>query len=238
LLSISIPGPFKNYPQVTIYHPNHGNGHAFANIGWTGWIGSITGMSSVQVAISEIGVSFPDDSFGHESRFGIPFTYLLRDILQFDNGLDSSLERIRNAHRTCNLLLGVGDGKVSRFTGIEYSAAVSKFFTWQNLKPDASWHPKIKDIVYWGMDWLCPGYSQVLGEQLLKFHGNITASITIKEIVPIVQTGDLHIAIYDFSRNFVFVANARGDGESGLPMAYDRYVQDVEQCLVEYNTYG
>ena len=27
-----------------------------------------------QMAISEIGVSFPDDTFGKESRFGIPFT--------------------------------------------------------------------------------------------------------------------------------------------------------------------
>ena len=26
------------------------------------------------MAISEIGVSFPDDTFGKESRFGIPFT--------------------------------------------------------------------------------------------------------------------------------------------------------------------
>ena len=32
------------------------------------------GISSKQMAISEIGVSFPDDSFGKESRFGIPFT--------------------------------------------------------------------------------------------------------------------------------------------------------------------
>jgi len=26
------------------------------------------------MAISEIGVSFPDDTFGEESRFGVPFT--------------------------------------------------------------------------------------------------------------------------------------------------------------------
>ena len=68
------PGPFKNYPQVTVYHPNSGNGHAFANVGWTGWLGSITGISSYQMAISEIGVSFPDSTFGKESRFGTPFT--------------------------------------------------------------------------------------------------------------------------------------------------------------------
>lgn len=34
----------------------------------------LIGISSVKMAISEIGVSFPDSTFGHESRFGIPFT--------------------------------------------------------------------------------------------------------------------------------------------------------------------
>ena len=111
---------------------------------------------------------------------------------------------------------------MSEFNGIEYSASVANFFTWQNLEPDASWHPKIENVVYWGMDWLCPGYSIVLAEQLQKYHGNITATITIREIVPIVQTGDLHIAIYDFVHNSMYVANARGDGESGPAMAYDR----------------
>ncbi|XP_076461219.1 protein dcd1B-like isoform X2 [Babylonia areolata] len=112
-LDWAIDGPFKDYPQVTVYHPtNTSNGHAFANFGWTAWIGSITGMSSQQMAISEIGVSFPDKSFGSESRFGVPFTFLLRDILQFDTTLNHSLDRITNAPRTCDLILGVGDGKV------------------------------------------------------------------------------------------------------------------------------
>ena len=89
------------------------------------------------MAISEIGVSFPDDTFGKESRFGIPFTvretlltttniiatlihcclhsiiqYILRDILQFDKTLIDATSRLSNAHRTCDLILGVGDGKV------------------------------------------------------------------------------------------------------------------------------
>jgi len=38
--------------------------------------------------------------------------YLLRDILQFDETLTDSMNRMTNAHRTCNLILGVGDGKV------------------------------------------------------------------------------------------------------------------------------
>lgn len=97
-MTTSIAGPFKNYPQITVYHPNSDNGYAFANIGWTGWVGSITGdewsaipidsaafilhslfigISSQKISISEIGVSFPDETFGKESRFGIPFTVRL-----------------------------------------------------------------------------------------------------------------------------------------------------------------
>lgn len=36
------------------------------------------------MAISEIGAAYADYTFGKESRKGIPFTYLLRDVLQFD----------------------------------------------------------------------------------------------------------------------------------------------------------
>jgi len=63
------------------------------------------------MAVSEIGVSYPDDTFGKESRFGNPFTFVLRDVLQFDKVLDDSIRRMENEHRTCDLILGVGDGK-------------------------------------------------------------------------------------------------------------------------------
>ena len=72
------------------------------------------------------------------------------------------------------------------------------------------------------MDWLCPGYSKVLARQLSALHGNITASNTISHVVSIVQTGDLHVAVYDLARGQLYVANARGDGETGAAMAYDR----------------
>ena len=42
----------------------------------------------------------------------VDIQYLLRDILQFDATLTDSMSRITNAHRTCDLILGVGDGKV------------------------------------------------------------------------------------------------------------------------------
>ena len=72
------------------------------------------------------------------------------------------------------------------------------------------------------MDWLCPGYSVVLANQLQKYHGNLTADLVIHDIIPVVQSGDLHIAIYDLEQEVMYVSNAKGDGESGPDMAYDR----------------
>lgn len=89
-LDWDVHGPFVDYPAVIVYHPSK-LGHAFANVGFLGWIGSITGMSSAKLGISEIGVSYPDPSFGKESRFGIPFTFILRDILQVRRPMHPSL---------------------------------------------------------------------------------------------------------------------------------------------------
>ena len=41
-------------------------------------------MNDERMAISEIGAAYADYTFGKESRKGIPFTYLLRDVLQYD----------------------------------------------------------------------------------------------------------------------------------------------------------
>jgi len=88
--------------------------------------------------------------------------------------------------------------------------------------PNEDWHPRLDQMVYYGMDWLCPGYSEVLGKQLSSFHGKLTPENTISDVVAITQTGDLHIAIYDLTDNFMFVSNAKKNESPGPKMAYDR----------------
>ena len=224
-------GPFQDFPQVTVYHAGEGagEGFTFANVGWTGWIGSITGMSESQTAISEIGVSFPDATFGNESRVGVPFTFILRDILQYDATLTDAMAHITGANRTCDLILGVGDGKVNTatdgapFRGVQYSHSVANYFDDTNMEPkNDTWHARIDSMVYYGMDWLCPNFSIVLHKQLAMLHGSLDVARTIREVVPIVQTGDLHIAIYDLTNMMMYVANAKSKSEAGPEMAYDR----------------
>eukprot|EP01114_Cavostelium_apophysatum_P018333 TRINITY_DN5657_c0_g1_i6.p1 TRINITY_DN5657_c0_g1~~TRINITY_DN5657_c0_g1_i6.p1 ORF type:complete len:445 (-),score=105.18 TRINITY_DN5657_c0_g1_i6:1206-2540(-) len=196
-------GPFPAYPTIVVYHPNEG--HAFANVGWPGWVGSISGMSEVQTAISEIGVLFTDNTWGEESRFGYPFTYVLRDLLQFDNTVDDATNRLANTDRTCDLLFGFGDGKNKDFRGYQYSYSVLNVYNDVNLMPNnATWHPRIEDIVYWGMDWDCPGYNVVLHNMLSQYYGNITVENAIKYIIPATQTGSTQAILYDLTNNFMF----------------------------------
>jgi hypothetical protein len=53
---------FTDYPQVTIYHPTDAIAHV--SVAWPATVGILTGFNAEQIGISEIGVSFADDSFG------------------------------------------------------------------------------------------------------------------------------------------------------------------------------
>jgi len=228
-LDWDMQGPFKDYPLVVVYHPTTNMGHSFVNVGFVGWIGSLSGMSSTQLGISQIGVSFPDNTFGPESRIGVPFTFLLRDILQFDTTVQDSIHRITTSKRTCDLILGVGDGKANIFRGFQYSSSVANVYDDTNLHPvNDTWHPKIENVVYWGMDWLCPGYNRALAAQLTKYHGSITPEITMQYITSIAQTGDLHIGIYDLSNKKLWVSYARATYETGALNAYDRQFTELD----------
>jgi len=220
-LDWNMDGPFRNYPSITVYHPDEG--HTFAIVGMTGFIGGLTGISETQLGISEIGVGYPDSTFGEESRVGYPFIFLLRDILQWDVTVDDAINRMINAHRTCDLILGVGDGKIPEFRGMEYSYSVLNVFNDMNLKPDnKTWHPKIKDVVYWGMDWDCPSYNYVLSGQLKKYYGQITPEIAIEFLTAVEQSGDNHLIFYDLVNMQIYVSFAAQFNVGGPTGGYAR----------------
>jgi kynureninase len=94
--------------------------------------------------------------------------------------------------------------------GVEFSGRVSNFYNDETLLPvNDTWHKKIEDVVYNGMDWLCPSYNTKLGDQLSKFHGSIDEEVVVHDILPTVQTGNLHIAIYDLTNSNMHVSFMR-----------------------------
>ena len=55
---------------------------------------------------------------------------------------------------------------------------------------------------------------------------------TIQDIVPIVQTGDLHIALYDLHKMMMHVSVAKRDGQTGALMAYDRAFIELDMNAI------
>jgi len=221
-LDWDMDGPFRDLSQITVYHPNDGT-HSHINIGIAGFAGGLTGISEKQLGISEIGASYPDASFGEMSRIGVPFIYLLRNVLMYDNTLKDAVTRMTNAHRTCDLMLGVGDGKSNTFSGMQYSYSVLNVFNDKNLEPNnATWHPRIPNIVYWGMDWICPGYNTLISQQLKKYRGQLTAEVAIRYVTAVEQSGDNHLAFYDLTNMKFWVSFAAPHNIGGPPEAYNR----------------
>ncbi|KNC53440.1 uncharacterized protein AMSG_08947 [Thecamonas trahens ATCC 50062] len=224
---------FVDHAQVTVYHPSgdwgkQGPGHAFANVGFSGFIGSFNGVSAANTYSQEIGVTFPDETFGKESRFGIPFTYLLRDLIQFDETIEQAETRVRDAKRTCDLILGfghLGDSDGEPFRAIQYSASVANFFNSTTLMPLTSWHPRMEDLVYYEGDWLCEQGDVVMHRQLAYAHGELSPELVIKNITSVVATGDTFTSVYGFrhdGQHALYQAFARSSSESGPDPAYLR----------------
>jgi len=222
-LDWNMDGPFRDHSSIVVYHPNDGDGVPFVNIAMSGFIGSLTGLSQNQLGISEIGVSYPDDSFGAESRIGKPFIFILREILQYDLTVDDATSRMANSRRTCDLILGVGDGKLGEFRGYSYSYQNLRVYNDKNLMPfNQTWHPRMSGLVYWGMDWVCPAYNLVLSQQLQKFYGKITPEVGIKYLTAVEQSGDNHLSYYDLTNLEFYVSFAAPHNVTGKVEAYAR----------------
>lgn len=214
----------QNFPVVYVYHTvdaptNSELGMPFINVGWAGWIGTLTGLNSKKIGVSEIGVSYSNypPYFGNESRVGEPFVFLLRNILQHKSSLAEAVSYISTATRTCHLLLAVGDGNIKKALAVQYSSDIVRFFDSQNLEPNAPWHPRIDDIVYEAMDWNCPFYQHTMAKQLQLYYGSLTPEIVIKNVTSAVMTGSLHSAIYDLTNDHLFVANYAPDLQKENP---------------------
>lgn len=207
----------QKYPVIVVYFPQQG--HPFANITWAGTVGCISGISEAQLAISEIGDDYDKEN---DTFAGIPFMFLLRDILQFDNSLDEAITRVKNAPRTTSLMYGIGDGDFGQLRGLQTSHTLCNVYDPDNLEPLTEAHQRIEDIVYWGMSWNVPEFDKPLHDKLVEHYGKINAEVTINDILPFVRTGNLQAVVYDLTAMKIWVANARADEETGPLEAYNR----------------
>lgn len=212
--------PIVNFPQVTIYHDATG-GPVLANVGWTGMIGVLTGLSNTSIGIGEkVWISHPD---GIESVNGEPWMFVLRDALASAN-MSQALSRIQNAHRTCAIHVGIGDSTSNTFNGLTIAAKAYNVYNWTSL----NWtgHPIIPDVFYWDKH-VQPSHNPCLGEYLQEFWGSIDAENLALNVAAPFQTGDTHCVTFDYATGVAYIANARKSAvsEGSLPAYYRQFTR-------------
>jgi isopenicillin-N N-acyltransferase like protein len=207
----------QKHPVMVVYVPKAG--HAFANLTWAGVVGCISGMSEIPLAISEIGDDYDQ---ANDTFAGMPFMFMLRDILQFDGSLTDAISRVQKTPRTSSLMYGIGDGRTGQLRGFQTSHTLCNVYDPANLEPLTKAHQRLEDVVYWGMSWNVPSYDGPLHDKLVQYYGRINAEVTINDILPSVRTGSLQAVVYDLTAKKLWLANAKADEESGPLPAYLR----------------
>ncbi len=89
-----------------------GGKHAFANIGYAGFIGSVSGMNDQAISLGEMGG-------GGEGQWdGVPMATLMRRALEECSSLDEVMDLWKHNPRTCEYYYVFADGKTNRAVGV------------------------------------------------------------------------------------------------------------------------
>ncbi|KAM9953672.1 hypothetical protein ACTFIR_008763 [Dictyostelium discoideum] len=205
-LDWGLENPLVNYPTLIVYHPQENDGGEFSILSWTSFIGALTGYSQRTGVCEKVWLSY-NGTYTHN---GMPFYFILRDILQYDNSIYEALNRIYNTPRTCAVYLGVGSNESNTASLLEVSMDVVRVFDdetpFPGFAPPVPEHPLFKDVVYVDKH-SQPSTDPCMANSLSQSWSEITAQTLINTMGQM-ETGDLHSAVYDFKQNLVYVSVA------------------------------
>ena len=182
----------------------------FANVGYAGFIGSVSGMNSKAVSLGEMG------GRGEGRWDGVPMATLMRRALEECSDLDEVMTLWKDSPRTCEYYYVFADGKTNQAVGV---AAVPESIEF--IFPGES-HERlgtgIKDAVV-----LSAGSRlEKLRERVMDRHGDIDADIGQWLMSrPVAMQSNLHNVLFVPADGLFYVANA----SHSKPAAEQPYVK-------------
>lgn len=224
LLDWGTANPMRLVPVLAVYHPLEGDGHAFASQTFAGFIGSITGYSTETNICEKVWISSNETLL--EGRFGYPWAFMLRDILQYDNSIADAYARLEAARRTASIWIGVGGRSTGQFRVFESSYDQLHELNWNSpfpgYEPQPPQHPTIQDVVYVDKH-VQPSHDPCLGSLLQEGYGSLAPAYMEQTVAALTQSGDLMAVVFDFDANLMDVAVASQLANvTNVINAYDR----------------
>lgn len=184
-------------PLIVIYHPS--DRPAYANIGWTGFVGVVSGVSQQGVAVSEIGFKDPPG----ETLHGIPMPFLLKNALRYASSADEAAAIVRAAPRTNSYIYFFGDkqgGGVAMITSRETTVSYRPNEQSEIVISDTS-YPQFDDVLYAGH------YTARQADLVRRMHGHLDETAIQDMTRQIAMKSNLHTVIYNLTTATIWVAN-------------------------------
>ena len=196
ILDYSMNLGMQDNPLVIVATPS--NGHRYVNISFAGFVGSIAGISSQGIGVSEMGDSF---DYAHETLSGIPMPFLLRNIIAHATSVEEALAMIQTAARTSSYWYVVGDAEAANAYTFRTSPTIFQYWG-PGTEPYPL--PALTDVVYVGH------YNDRLYADLSANWGGITPDVAISITRHNAMSSNLLDAVYDLNTQEVWVAYAEG----------------------------
>lgn len=192
-LDWSPDAPVNRYPSIIIYEPSEANSNVFANIGYLGLIGSLTGMSKNGISVGEK-VMYVSDPTDYDVKpkttyHGEPWLFVLRDTIQFAKNMHDVETNLLNSQRTMKIHLGFGSLPDATFRGVDYAANFVNFYDDKNYTHYSDAHPQLDHVFYYDKH-VQPSGDYCVGNILKANHGMITAETLYADIPGFHKTGN------------------------------------------------
>ena len=188
---------FQDRAVVIVARPS--KGYAFVNVGYAGFIGSVSGMNEKRIAFGEIGGK------GEGDWDGIPMSFLMRRGLEEASTLKEAVRIFEEAPRTCEYYYVISDGRDHDARGIW--ATPDKFET---ISPGEA-HELLPEPVPDALLLSAGDRYRKLVERVKENYGKIDGEKMIEIMKrPVAMRSNLHSCIFIPNRLEFWVANARG----------------------------
>ena len=180
---------------VIVHQPDYG--HAWINLTYAGFVGSVTAMNEKGISIGEMGGG------GYGKWDGKPMAHLMREVMEKSATLDEAVEIMRVGPRTCEYYYVISDGRAKDAVGI---AATPE--TFEVIRPGES-HPRLRHGIEDAVLMSAGDRYEHLAKRVKDGYGTFTAESAIALMGrPVCMTSNIQSVLFAPDTLDLWVANA------------------------------
>ncbi len=189
----------------------------FANVGYAGFIGSVSGMNARAISLGEMG------GRGEGRWDGVPMATLMRRALEECDTLDEVMQLWRSSPRTCEYFYVFADGKTNRAVGVSATPDAIEF-----VQPGQD-HPRLGKGIPDAVVLSAGTRLKTLRKRVLSRHGRFDTALGQWLMSrPVAMQSNLHNVLFVPADGLLYVANA----SHNQPAAERPYVRlDLRELL-------